>query len=392
MIPSSTRSASTLRTREAIVLAVGDVLVKQGLAFSLREIAASAGITHPGLLRHFATKASLLEAYAADLTDSAQRAAKRLDAAERHWTAVVAVLSEVKGFDAACAALAGSSSSFGPAAQLLDESRQAVHALSPTTSDLGSDLALWSGLQVMAQYLPQEIHPADFVGARDPGLETPSWAVSVSGHASLSLLAVPHAGYRPGRERRERILADSTLQFARHGYHGVSVRDIALSVGVSASTLLHHFGTKEQLLTAVLQRRDELLARSGADQKYASATAELANIGAEARRDAAGEPGLIELYAAVSAEAASPAHPAHSYFEERYRRTLAYFTSRFAEARAVDGTQFDGSPWREAVRLVALWDGAQVEALRKHGWAEIPTMLDAHVGTTITSDHACSEA
>ena len=44
--------------------------------------------------------------------------------------------------------------------------------------------------------------------------------------------------------------------FSRDGYGDTSLRDIAEAVGVSKSTLLHHYASKELLLSAVLAERD----------------------------------------------------------------------------------------------------------------------------------------
>ena len=56
---------------------------------------------------------------------------------------------------------------------------------------------------------------------------------------------------RPGRDGsamlREDILQKAFEAFARHGYEGVSLRQLAKECGVSDSLLTHHFGSKQQL-------------------------------------------------------------------------------------------------------------------------------------------------
>jgi AcrR family transcriptional regulator len=42
--------------------------------------------------------------------------------------------------------------------------------------------------------------------------------------------------------------------FARHGYNGASIRDITSASGTNLGAVTYHFGTKESLLTAILER------------------------------------------------------------------------------------------------------------------------------------------
>jgi AcrR family transcriptional regulator len=63
-------------------------------------------------------------------------------------------------------------------------------------------------------------------------------------------------GTKPGKER---ILDAAERLFARHGFYGVSVRDITEEAGVDVALVSYHFGGKRELFTAVFQRRAELL-------------------------------------------------------------------------------------------------------------------------------------
>jgi AcrR family transcriptional regulator len=53
---------------------------------------------------------------------------------------------------------------------------------------------------------------------------------------------------------RERILDSSKELFARSGYHGSSIRDIAGSLNVSVSAVYNHFRSKDAILLEVLRR------------------------------------------------------------------------------------------------------------------------------------------
>lgn len=54
-------------------------------------------------------------------------------------------------------------------------------------------------------------------------------------------------------ETRERILNRSIPLFAQSGFDGVSMRDVARAVGVTAAALYYHFPDKEQLYLAMVE-------------------------------------------------------------------------------------------------------------------------------------------
>jgi AcrR family transcriptional regulator len=63
-------------------------------------------------------------------------------------------------------------------------------------------------------------------------------------------------GSKPGKER---ILDAAESLFARHGFYGISIRDITEAAGVDVALVSYHFGGKRELFAAVFQRRAELL-------------------------------------------------------------------------------------------------------------------------------------
>lgn len=59
-------------------------------------------------------------------------------------------------------------------------------------------------------------------------------------------------------------LAAALDAFFEHGYHGTTIRDIALRAGLSVPGVYHHYPSKQTLLVALIDAvMDELLARSG---------------------------------------------------------------------------------------------------------------------------------
>ena len=55
------------------------------------------------------------------------------------------------------------------------------------------------------------------------------------------------------------ILAAAVAVMAEHGYHGTSVREIAIRAGVSPAALYHHFASKQQVLATIMERGIEAL-------------------------------------------------------------------------------------------------------------------------------------
>ncbi|WP_193567840.1 TetR/AcrR family transcriptional regulator [Actinotalea caeni] len=166
--------------------------------------------------------------------------------------------------------------------------------------------------------------------------------------------------YRKGIEKREEILRLALEVLAREGYRGTTVRDLADAVGLSQTGLLHYFGSKDELLTAVLRRRDEI---DSEDEEGLSVAERLIRT----LRHNATVPGLVMLYAQLSVEAAAPEHPAHEYFQERFA------TLRREIADLIRAGQGDGSmpatldPERTATMALALSDGLQVQWLYEPG-------------------------
>jgi AcrR family transcriptional regulator len=56
------------------------------------------------------------------------------------------------------------------------------------------------------------------------------------------------------KDTKERILDAAERLFAAHGFAGTSLRAVTKEAGVNLAAVHYHFGTKEDLLRAVLSR------------------------------------------------------------------------------------------------------------------------------------------
>lgn len=70
-------------------------------------------------------------------------------------------------------------------------------------------------------------------------------------------MTTPDAG-SSGASARERVLAAAYELFSRRGIRAVGTDEVIARAGVARATLYRHFATKNDLVLAVLQRREEL--------------------------------------------------------------------------------------------------------------------------------------
>ncbi|ALE07475.1 TetR family transcriptional regulator [Arthrobacter sp. ERGS1:01] len=166
----------------------------------------------------------------------------------------------------------------------------------------------------------------------------------------------PRGRYAKGVERREQIIQTATDVFATEGFEGTALKRVAETVGVREATLFHYFGSKQELLTAVLEERDRRAYRD-MDQESGDLVTSMPWV---ARRNAT-QPGLTTLYAVASATANAPTHASHEYFQQRFSNLIEN-ASRDIAVRQAEGTlRADLPPEVLARLLVAASDGLQLQ-------------------------------
>jgi AcrR family transcriptional regulator len=184
-----------------------------------------------------------------------------------------------------------------------------------------------------------------------------------------------------GGVTKELILDSAMDLFKAAGLRATSVRDIAAHAGITHPGLLYHFATKEALLMAVLQRRDDAGGGS-VGFHFLDGRSVLQHLVAKAAKNAT-ERGIVELFANLSVEAAAPDHPAHDYFVERYAELRATIVAGLEELASADALRADVSPAIAAVHLIALMDGLQVQWLLDPE-TDMPGALRIYVNSLLT--------
>jgi len=83
--------------------------------------------------------------------------------------------------------------------------------------------------------------------------------------ASQANARAAHGGHTVAQAQpapRERILHTAATAIAEHGYHGMSMRDLAKGAGMSLSNLYNYFASKEEILFAIQKEAFEVLVAS----------------------------------------------------------------------------------------------------------------------------------
>jgi len=213
--------------------------------------------------------------------------------------------------------------------------------------------------------------------------------VTIEQHASRR--RGPRGPYAKSRATQGSILDAALEVFGQAGFRSGSLRAVAERVGISEAGLLHHFKNKATLLRSVLEHRDaESLrmfdfGRPGGD--VLRAMLELADYNET-------NPGIVELFGVVSAEATDPEHPAHEFFRDRYINTRQTIAESFAQLRSEGRLRPEVDPEDAARDLIAMWDGLQIQWLYHRGSFriadELRRFIDAQLVAPLDSDGAQS--
>ncbi|MCS4276088.1 AcrR family transcriptional regulator [Mycetocola sp. BIGb0189] len=189
----------------------------------------------------------------------------------------------------------------------------------------------------------------------------------------------PRGPYAKSAERRNQILAAATWVFTARGYRSGSLQEIADRAEMGQSSLLHHFPTKEALLRAVLQERDD----RGDELVGATDIVDMVVNLAIANES---NPEPVALYAVLLGEATTRDHPAREYFRDRFVRVRDLYTLALRCHAAAGELRPGVDPELAATALVALWDGIQQEWLIEVPGASVPETLRAYLALLFTDE------
>lgn len=163
--------------------------------------------------------------------------------------------------------------------------------------------------------------------------------------------------------RRRQVLESAAEVFATRGYTNGSLLQIAEQAGISQAGVVHHFGSKDQLLVAVLEHRDaaDVAELEGGRIPDGAALFDhlVRTVELNTRRR-----GVVQLYAVLSADSVTEGHPAQQWFRARFVGLRQMVVSALhdvvpeADAGAIESA---------AAAIVAVMDGLQVQWLLEEG-------------------------
>ena len=162
---------------------------------------------------------------------------------------------------------------------------------------------------------------------------------------------------RRGIARKQAILEAATEVFSAQGYRGGSLAAIAERVGLTAAGILRHFESKEALLLAVIEHRDERASAISAELEPLPALDMISGLVRFAEFSEA-ERGVAALFIVLQAEHLETDGEVREFFLRRnqfVRRMIASAVKRGQREGSIRSSVDAG---KVSAELVAFMDGA----------------------------------
>jgi AcrR family transcriptional regulator len=174
-----------------------------------------------------------------------------------------------------------------------------------------------------------------------------------------------------GDLRKAAIIKAAMTIFARDGFAGASLTNVAKVAGLSTVGLLHHFPNKLALLQAVLTHRDEYVAgrlrEADQDATLQSFMSFLKLIFHFSIEDASVSQALI----IINTESLSVTHPANLWFCERFNIVHEHLNGHITRLVRAGEIRADVDVKQVALEVVSMMDGMQIQWLRSSGTLQI---------------------
>jgi len=160
--------------------------------------------------------------------------------------------------------------------------------------------------------------------------------------------------------RSRQAIVDAALDvFAVRGFRASALAEIAERIDMTPAGILYHFGSKEELLVAVIAERDRRAGGLLADLSRKVGLASLHELERIAELCEA-EPGLAALHTVLQTESFEPGAPAHDYFLGRSRFVREALEAFLVDAQEKGEVRPDVDCSARSREMIAFLEGAAV--------------------------------
>ena len=168
---------------------------------------------------------------------------------------------------------------------------------------------------------------------------------------------------RPATLARRRDILDAAVEtFGSKGFTGGTLQEIADQVGMTHAGILHHFGSKHELLLEVLQHRDDTDVADLEEKHIPDGMALFRHLVRTAFVNAH-RAGIVQAYVVLSAESVTDDHPGRAFFQKRYQTLRSEVAHAFTVVCAERGITEPETVDLAAASILAVMDGLQVQWL-----------------------------
>jgi AcrR family transcriptional regulator len=171
--------------------------------------------------------------------------------------------------------------------------------------------------------------------------------------------AAPKRSSSRGDARKKQLIEVATRMLARNGSRGTTLGDIAAAAGVSQAAVVYHFGTKEELLHAVLDYRDDFedtqLWRQGTDPGLGIFATLSGIVGSWDDH-----PEIVGLLAVLLAENVADDGLLRPRLRRNYQLTVDRIAQTLRNAQARGEMRADASPRLTAIAMLAFLSGLEL--------------------------------
>ncbi len=191
----------------------------------------------------------------------------------------------------------------------------------------------------------------------------------------------PGSGRMHLTEPQRRILEAAMEVFGTKGYTNGSLLEVGQKAGLTRQGILHHYPSKEKLLLAMLDYRDDADV-AGLDGQHVPAGEAFFDHLITTTRINTTRPGVLQAYIVLSADSVTEGHPAQQFFRERYAGLRAMIVDAFREV--VPGVD-DVRVTEAASALIGTMDGLQIQWLLDPEVVDMPAAVEATIRAAIVA-------